>query len=120
MSMEHARALAMACQLHSLLGELNDKPECGAGSRIERAWDRMDEIIALLDDADALRFLKGAPVSSKLSILVLAHRYRWLAPSQRPVAFNEKGGSREQRRLIGPTATAATGGPRSEQVVDER
>ena len=26
MTMEHARALAMACQLHSLLGELNEKP----------------------------------------------------------------------------------------------
>ena len=49
----------------------------------------MDEIIELLDDADALRFLKGAPVSSRLSTLVLAHRYRWSAPSQKPVALSE-------------------------------
>jgi hypothetical protein len=90
MSMEHARALAMACQLHSLLGELNDKREHGAGSRIEHAWDRMDEIIALLDDRDALRFLKGAPLSSRLSTLVLAHRYRWAAPSQKPVVLPER------------------------------
>jgi hypothetical protein len=50
----------------------------------------MDEIIALLDDADALRFLKGAPVSSKLSTLVLAHRYRSTEPSRRPVALPER------------------------------
>jgi hypothetical protein len=88
--MEHARTLAMACDLHSLLGDINDKPEHGAGSRIERAWDRMDEIIALLDDADALRVLKGAPVSSRLSTLVLAHRNRWSAPSEKPVALPER------------------------------
>ena len=68
---------------------LNDKPEHGAGSQVEQAWDRMDEIIEMLDDADALRFLKGAPVSSRLSTLVLAHRYRWSAPSQKPVALSE-------------------------------
>jgi hypothetical protein len=88
--MEHARALAMACDLHSLLGEINDRAEHGAGSRVERAWDQMDEIIALLDDADALGFLKGAPVSSRLSALVLAHRYHWTEPSQKPVALPER------------------------------
>ena len=80
----------MACELHCLLGEINDKREHGAGSRIEQAWDQMDEIIELLDDSDALRVLKGAPVSSRLSTLVLAHRYRWTEPSRRPVALPER------------------------------
>lgn len=83
MSIGHARALAMACELHCLLGELYDKP----GSRIERAWDRMDDVVALLDDADALRFLKASP-APKLASLVLAHRYRWTEPSQKPVALS--------------------------------
>ena len=40
--------------------------------RYVRKWRAIiDEIIELVDDADALRFLKGAPVTSRLSTLVL-------------------------------------------------
>jgi hypothetical protein len=91
MSMEHARALAMACDLHSLLAEINEKPGHGAGPRVERAWDRMDDAIELLDDDEALHFLKlSERPASRLSTLVLSHRYRWAPPSQKPVALPER------------------------------
>jgi hypothetical protein len=49
MSTEHARALAMAYELHCLLAELNDRPENVEGSPIEQAWDLMAEAVALLE-----------------------------------------------------------------------
>jgi hypothetical protein len=52
MSVDHARALAMACELHRLLGELFDRPEHGPGSCVEDAWNHMDDVIALLEPPD--------------------------------------------------------------------
>jgi hypothetical protein len=49
MSADHARALAMAYELHRLLGELNDRPENGEGSCVEDAWNRMDDVIGMLE-----------------------------------------------------------------------
>jgi hypothetical protein len=49
MSVDHARCLAMAYQLHHLLGELYDRPEGGPGSPIEDAWNRMDDVIGMLE-----------------------------------------------------------------------
>jgi len=49
MSTDHARCLAMAYELHRLLGELNDRPENGEGSCVEDAWDRMDDVIGMLE-----------------------------------------------------------------------
>ena len=49
MSVDHARALAMAYELHRLLGELYDRPEGGPGSSVEDAWNRMDDVIGLLE-----------------------------------------------------------------------
>jgi hypothetical protein len=40
MSVDHARALAMAYELHRLLGELYDRAEHGPSSCIEDAWNR--------------------------------------------------------------------------------
>ena len=52
MSADHARALAMAHELHRLLGELYDTPEGGPGSCIEDAWDRMDDVIGMLEPVE--------------------------------------------------------------------
>lgn len=49
MSPQEARALAMAYELHRLLGELCDLPEHGPGSSVADAWDRMDDVIGLLE-----------------------------------------------------------------------
>jgi hypothetical protein len=49
MSAAHARALAMAYELHKLLGELYDRPENGEGSCVEFAWDLLDEVIGYLE-----------------------------------------------------------------------
>jgi hypothetical protein len=49
MSVEHARCLAMAYELHRLLGELNERPENGEGSCVEDAWDRMDGVVGMLE-----------------------------------------------------------------------
>jgi hypothetical protein len=46
---DHARALAMAYELRRLLGEIKDLPENGAGSAVEDAWNRMEDIIGLLE-----------------------------------------------------------------------
>jgi len=79
----------MACELHRLLGEICDKSD-RAGSRMERAWDRMDDVIELLEDEQAPSFLKlSEQPASRLSGLVLAHRYRWAEPSRKPVALPE-------------------------------
>jgi hypothetical protein len=54
MTAQEARALAIAHELHSLLGEICDRPEHGVGTCVEAAWDRMDEVLWLLDpDAPA-------------------------------------------------------------------
>jgi hypothetical protein len=52
MTMDHARALAMAYELHRLLGELNDRPENGEGSCVEDAWNRMDDVIGMLEPVE--------------------------------------------------------------------
>ena len=49
MSVEHARCLEMAYQLHRLLGELNDRPENGEGSIVEQASDLVDQVIEYLE-----------------------------------------------------------------------
>jgi hypothetical protein len=57
---KRTRALEMAQQLYDLLGELHDLPVNGPGSCVADAWDRMDDVIGLLepdependDDAD--------------------------------------------------------------------
>jgi hypothetical protein len=49
MSVEHARCLAMAYELHRLLGELNERPENGEGSCVDDAWDRMDGVVGMLE-----------------------------------------------------------------------
>lgn len=49
MTAQEARALAMAYELHALLGQLFDQPDHGPGSGVERAWDRMDEVISDLE-----------------------------------------------------------------------
>ena len=52
MSVDHARCLPMAYELHRLLGELNDRPENGEGSCIEQAWDLMDGVIGYLEPVE--------------------------------------------------------------------
>jgi hypothetical protein len=47
MSPAEARALAMAYELSRLLGELTEQH--GAGSRVEDAWDRMEDVIGMLE-----------------------------------------------------------------------
>jgi hypothetical protein len=49
MSPQEARALAMAYELSRLLGELTARPEHGRGSCIEDAWDRMEDVIGMLE-----------------------------------------------------------------------
>ena len=49
MSVDHARCRAMAYELHRLLGELFDRPEHGPGSCVEDAWNRMDDVIGMLE-----------------------------------------------------------------------
>ena len=49
MTAQEARALAMAYELHTLLGHLFDQSGDGPGSGVERAWDRMDEVISDLE-----------------------------------------------------------------------
>lgn len=48
-SADHARAYAIAIQLHRLLGELCDLPENGPGSAIDDAWNRMDDVLEMLE-----------------------------------------------------------------------
>jgi hypothetical protein len=52
MSVDHARALTMAYELHRLLGELCELPENGEGSCVADAWDRMDDVIGMLEPDD--------------------------------------------------------------------
>lgn len=51
MSVEHARCLATAYDLHRLLGELYERPE--SGSCVKRAWDLVDDVIAYLEPEEA-------------------------------------------------------------------
>jgi hypothetical protein len=48
MSVDHARCLTVAYQLHQLLGELHDRHH-GEGSAFESALDLVDEVIARLE-----------------------------------------------------------------------
>jgi len=43
------QAHGMACELRNILGDLFDQRQHGPGSCIERAWDRMDEVIEYLE-----------------------------------------------------------------------
>lgn len=52
MSADHARAYAMAIELRGLLGELCDLPENGPGSAIDDAWNRMDDVVEMLEPQD--------------------------------------------------------------------
>ena len=60
MSVERARCLAMAYELHRLLGELYDRPEGGPGSPAEAAWSALDDVIAHLepDETDVRRLAR--------------------------------------------------------------
>jgi hypothetical protein len=49
MTQLEARAIAMAYELHRVLGEICELPEHGAGTRAEQAWDLMDDVISYLD-----------------------------------------------------------------------
>ena len=49
MSVDHARCLEMAYQLHRLLGELNDLPDNGEGSPVESALNLIDDVIQYLE-----------------------------------------------------------------------
>jgi hypothetical protein len=49
MSVDHARCLTLAYQLHRLLGELHDRHGNGEGSVFESALDLVDEVIAHLE-----------------------------------------------------------------------
>jgi hypothetical protein len=49
MSVDHARALAMAFELYRLLGDLNDRPENGKNSSVECAWDLVEQVISYLE-----------------------------------------------------------------------
>ena len=61
MSADHARALAIAYDLHRLLGELYDRPDGGAGSPIEFAWNCMDDVIGYLEPEEWPGFPEGEP-----------------------------------------------------------
>jgi len=52
MSADQARAYAMALELHRLLGELCDLPENGPGSALDDAWNRMDDVVEMLEPQD--------------------------------------------------------------------
>jgi hypothetical protein len=52
MSVDHARALAMAYELHRLLGDLNDRPEHGEGSCVEFALDLLDQVVGYLEPSE--------------------------------------------------------------------
>src|SRR5579862_3769260 len=52
LSPDHARALEMACQLHELLEELKDQPGHGPGSCVEDAWERMYDVVVMLEPAE--------------------------------------------------------------------
>jgi hypothetical protein len=52
LTVEHARCLTMACELRRLLGELCQQPGNGAGSCVEDAWERMDDVIGMLEPED--------------------------------------------------------------------
>jgi hypothetical protein len=42
-------ALARAYELSRVLGELTDRPEHGEGSCVADAWDRMEDVIGMLE-----------------------------------------------------------------------
>jgi hypothetical protein len=72
MTPQEARALAMAHELYALLGEIFDRPEHGVGTCVEAAWDKVDEVIWLLDpDAPSLTARK----SLRLSLIPHARPY---------------------------------------------
>ena len=70
MSPLEARVLTMAYEISRLLGELTDRPEHGPGSRVADAWDRMEDVIGMLepdeDEVPRLRlvFLDGKDARS--------------------------------------------------------
>ncbi len=85
-----ARALAQAYSLHRLLGELNDLPAHGAGSYVESAWGRMDEVIQILEEGGAGKDWRAAQnATSGLSRLALAQCHQWPAPSSGRIQLKE-------------------------------
>ena len=52
MSVDHARALAMAYELQRFLEQLKNRPEHGEGSCVEDAWERMDDVVGMLEPDD--------------------------------------------------------------------
>jgi hypothetical protein len=61
-SSEEARAYAMACELHRLLGDLCALPQNGRGSCIEAAWDCLDDVLTLLQPEDPAPGLDYVPL----------------------------------------------------------
>jgi hypothetical protein len=54
MSPQERRALMMAYELSRLLGELTYRPEHGEGSCVADAWDKLEDVIGMLEpDEDA-------------------------------------------------------------------
>lgn len=62
MSPQEARAYAMACELHRLLGEICEQPQNGRGSCMEAAWDQLDEVLVLLEPEEPAAGLDYIPV----------------------------------------------------------
>ena len=59
-----ARAVAIAYELHRLLGQIYDLPEHGPGSSVEKSWDLMDEVIECVESA----FLPALRVRDRFEI----------------------------------------------------
>jgi hypothetical protein len=75
MSVDHARALAMAHELHRLLGELNERPEHGEGSCVEHALNLMDDVIGYLEPLDEpvdYDAIEGETIGQRMSRLRLS------------------------------------------------
>jgi hypothetical protein len=89
-SRDEGRALAYAYGLHNLLGQLYDRPEHGADSYVEHAWDHMDDVIRLLEDGGAGKDWRAHPAErSRLRGLGLAQRYGWNQPEKRRPGLEE-------------------------------
>jgi hypothetical protein len=49
MSPRESQALALANELHRVLGDICDQPQHGLGSCAEQAWNLMDDVVWYLD-----------------------------------------------------------------------
>ena len=65
MTVDEARAVAMAYELRNLLGELFERPEHGRDSAVEEAWDRAKEIIDVLEGSRPFRSGAGRTLGAR-------------------------------------------------------